>query len=316
MQAWPQHRKAATPIKTPVAAIAAASALTALVPVIGPVIGPVLAPAPALPQAQAQAQTLSVVQGASLLVAGNNGCTLGYNDLLRGVSYTAAHCGNPGDTVQVRTGAGYSEVVGRLERSTAYGRSDTGNDWAVIVWNDNVALAGNGLSGSTRSSISELAPGDRICSYGAATRRQQCGEFIGTIGNNLYWEGPSGDYGDSGGPVWAEGKGFVGVYGGMSTVVSPAGEFPAMRASAPANGPAVSTAQEMQLLASYFDISRPRDVRVESPVEVEPVVPPAPAPALSSDPAALTALVAVIAGVLIAVGPAIGEMIRISQGWL
>ncbi|WP_288833293.1 hypothetical protein [uncultured Corynebacterium sp.] len=214
----------------------------------------------------ALAQTLTVVgvdQGQRIIVGNTSACTIAFNDPGAATSLTAAHCGRTGDRVRVEGPDGVSGEIGTLTRSERYFDGQSSNDWATIRWDDAAEVRPNAHSGDALVAPGELAQGDRICRYGASTQRTVCGSYIGRVGLNIYWDAEHGHPGDSGGPVWAEGKGFVAVYSGSNDVLFQNGFFPggrkvsAERASAPVDGPVDLQDEEMRVIADYFSVWRP-----------------------------------------------------------
>lgn len=164
----------------------------------------------------AQAQTRVVEQGTPVYVQGTGICTIGYNDPARHRSFTAAHCGTEGARVELinpatgaRTGA-----AGTFYRSKAYdGR--LGNDWGAIQWDGGVGVGGNGFSGDAWVHPRDIRLGETVCYYGYASRRTNCGPFSGSADNTFFAAAPLSHPGDSGGPMWVPGRGFVGVTSSM-----------------------------------------------------------------------------------------------------
>ena len=195
------------------------------------------------------AATPVVNQGDLVDVVGKGRCTIAFNDRGQNVSYTAGHCGEEGDRALVM-GEGF-RASGTFHPSSAMNADEgTANDWGVIRWADGVKLGKNAISGDAVVAPSLMRSGDPVCVYGGTSKKTTCGSFAGAIGNNLYWDGPSGKPGDSGGPVWAEGKGFLSVDTGVSLAVGSKGEEGRLnRSSVPDNGPQVSPEEELELLA-------------------------------------------------------------------
>ena len=203
------------------------------------------------------AATPVVNQGDLVDVVGKGRCTIAFNDRGQNVSYTAGHCGEEGDRALVM-GEGF-RASGTFHPSSAMNADEgTANDWGVIRWADGVKLGKNGITGEEVVAPSLMRSGDPVCVYGGTSKKTTCGSFAGAIGNNLYWDGPSGKPGDSGGPVWVEGKGFLSVYTGVSLAVGSKGEEGRLnRSSVPDNGPQVSPEEELELLAQAKRISTP-----------------------------------------------------------
>ena len=214
-----------------VVALAAASALAASGLVVG-------AEAPA-------AERLVVKQGARMFVdnLGNDdltACTIGYNDPEQRRSYTAGHCAGSAD----RAGRGWKtgslvyladskgreipSPAGMIYPAAAYYGGSNANDWAVIYWFSGVEIDGNPYGGEYLP-IDDLEPGETLCYHGytshGGSTDAACGPFVGTIEETIFFDAPSlPGYGDSGGPVYAPGRGFVGVMSGANALVDESGE--------------------------------------------------------------------------------------------
>lgn len=181
---------------------AAAAALAATAVLAQPTVA--LAAAPAAP-----------VQGGAF-TTGNSACTIGYNDLENRVSYTAAHCGKKGDRVALinRETNQRSRYMGTFIPSENYDRGYS-NDWAIIKWDEGVKLGGNPFTGNTVLTLDQMKRGDKVCWHGQTSNMNtsdiQCGEYFGRAGESFTVRATNAKEGDSGGPVWAEGRGFLGV---------------------------------------------------------------------------------------------------------
>ena len=211
-----------------VAALAAASALAA-----SGLVGGVEAPA---------AERLVVKQGARMFV-GNlhndtlTACTIGYNDPEQRRSYTAGHCADNGDYgwqtgslvyLADSKGREMSTPAGMIYPAAAYYGASNANDWAVIYWFNGVEVGANPYGGEYVP-IQDLEPGETLCYHGYAshggTTEASCGPFVGMIEKTIYFDAPGmPDYGDSGGPVYAPGRGLVGVMSGANALVDESGE--------------------------------------------------------------------------------------------
>lgn len=211
-----------------VAALAAASALAA-----SGLVGGVEAPA---------AERLVVKQGARMFVdnLGNDNltaCTIGYNDSKQRRSYTAGHCADNGDYgwqtgslvyLADSKGREMTTPAGMIYPAAAYYGASNANDWAVIYWFNGVEVEANPFGGEYVP-IEDIEPGETLCYHGYAshggTNRATCGPFVGMIEKTIYFDAPGmPDYGDSGGPVYAPGRGLVGVMSGANALVDDRGE--------------------------------------------------------------------------------------------
>ena len=211
-----------------VAALAAASALAA-----SGLVGGVEAPA---------AERLVVKQGASMFVDNLGGdtltaCTIGFNDPEQRRSYTAGHCADNGDYgwqtgslvyLADSKGREMSTPAGMIYPAAAYYGASNANDWAVIYWFNGVEVGANPYGGEYVP-IQDLEPGETLCYHGYAshggTTEASCGPFVGMIEKTIYFDAPGmPGYGDSGGPVYAPGRGLVGVMSGANALVDESGE--------------------------------------------------------------------------------------------
>ena len=211
-----------------IAALATASALAASGLVVG-------AEAPA-------AERLVVKQGARMFVDNQHNdtltaCTIGYNDPEQRRSYTAGHCADNGDYgwqtgslvyLADSKGREMSTPAGMIYPAAAYYGASNANDWAVIYWFNGVEVGANPYGGEYMP-IQDLEPGETLCYHGYAshggTTEAACGPFVGMIEKTIYFDAPGmPDYGDSGGPVYAPGRGLVGVMSGANALVDESGE--------------------------------------------------------------------------------------------
>ena len=211
-----------------VAALAAASALAA-----SGLVGGVEAPA---------AERLVVKQGARMFVdnLGNDNltaCTIGYNDSKQRRSYTAGHCADNGNYgwqtgslvyLADSKGREMTTPAGMIYPAAAYYGASNANDWAVIYWFNGVEVEANPFGGEYVP-IEDIEPGETLCYHGYAshggTNRATCGPFVCMIEKTIYFDAPGmPDYGDSGGPVYAPGRGLVGVMSGANALVDERGE--------------------------------------------------------------------------------------------
>ena len=211
-----------------IAVLAVASALAASGLVVG-------AEAPA-------AERLVVKQGARMFVDNQHNdtltaCTIGYNDPEQRRSYTAGHCADNGDYgwqagslvyLAGSKGREMSTPAGMIYPAAAYYGASNANDWAVIYWCNGVEVGANPYGGEYVP-IQDLEPGETLCYHGYASHHgaaeDSCGPFVGMIEKTIYFDAPGmPDYGDSGGPVYAPGRGLVGVMSGANALVDESGE--------------------------------------------------------------------------------------------
>lgn len=244
-----------------VAALAAASALAA-----SGLVGGVEAPA---------AERLVVKQGARMFVdnLGNDNltaCTIGYNDTKQRRSYTAGHCADNGNYgwqtgslvyLADSKGREMTTPAGMIYPAAAYYGASNANDWAVIYWFNGVEVEANPFGGEYVP-IEDIEPGETLCYHGYAshggTNRATCGPFVGMIEKTIYFDAPGmPDYGDSGGPVYAPGRGLVGVMSGANALVDERGEEVVgfERASSLQSGALYDDSAIDTLLRSHYGVS-------------------------------------------------------------
>lgn len=245
----------------------------------------------------AQAQITTVTQGRPIRVGADSQCTLGFVDKSADprVGYTAAHCGKSGERVSVQVGTTWQEI-GTFRPSGRYSAPDTGSDWGQVLF-DAPFYSHNRYTGDATVDLSDVRPGDRICFHGAATGSTNCSDLIGILGGNIYWEDTGAVAGDSGSPVWVEGRdGFLGVFTGQNIVYAPGAEYRALRASVTRDVQSPMPNQEMELIAKHFGERRQTAIQVRTPV----VVPAegAPAPQANDDGSRLRTITLITIAVL------------------
>lgn len=161
---------------------------------------------------------LTVRQGAGVYTE-NGLCTAGYFDNKNKRMLIAAHCISDrlGKPMYVVDQYYKARKIGNAPVETHYNRNLQRNDWAWIDLDKNVTGV-NGYSGDTMIHPSEVSPGDQACSIGVNNPVVKCGAVKNVDGSVVFLNrGASGIPGDSGGPGWIPGKGFIGVYSLTST---------------------------------------------------------------------------------------------------
>lgn len=184
--------------------------------------------------AQASAQTaLKVEQGDQFFVDNNDGsvnrCTVGYVDTVNKQFFSAAHCGVAGQRVLIKDGPNKFVKLGTIvySKDRFNERAWTGieTDFSIIEYSSaDAPIAAQNLAQANPFASNVAAPGtvnigDELCFYGDTTRRTFChpirevtdtaqgGGFVKVA----YPTDTGAKEGDSGGPMWVPGKGFVGV---------------------------------------------------------------------------------------------------------
>lgn len=236
------------------------------------------------------AEPLVARQGERLFVDNIGGynltsCTIGYNDVALRRSYTASHCAvdsaapRPGgSTVYVADeyGRQLPTPAGLIYPAAAFYGPANANDWSVIYWFNNVTL-GQNTYGGAYIPISEISPGETLCYHGFAShgrsREAACGPFVGMIEKTIYFDAPgTPHFGDSGGPVYAPGRGFVGVMSGANALVDEDDtEVVGLeRASSLQSGPTYDDARIDAFLRKYYARQFPASEATPAPPAVEP----------------------------------------------
>lgn len=256
------------------------------------------------PQALAQAP-LTAYQGGQFYTRAYGSdraasCTISYNNAAQRISYTAAHCGKAGDTVFLRDYRGVNVAAGTFSPSNQFAGHLT-NDWGVIRWDPHVVLGANIFSGDTVVHPSQLRKGDRVCVRGVTAHGPasptgsttvNCAPFLGSINNTFFFENAGTRPGDSGGVVFAPGRGYLGVLSGVSELTSPGrANTVIQRGAFPANGAAISKNEMLR----WANANLPMPVEK---VNTVPVVPPADANASASSAQGIGAIVAALVAFL------------------
>lgn len=170
--------------------------------------GPSLLTASSIRTVQAPRGT-AISQGDPIYV-GITECTIGYIDSTTATAYTAGHCVEGADdpahaTVSLITNNGAK----RLRFATAKPHSnynlrarDRVVDGAVINPNRNVALHNTITGNAPVLARDNIAVGDMLCAYGAASQRTRCAPITAVNAHTITTEYTGTTKGDSGGPAW------------------------------------------------------------------------------------------------------------------
>lgn len=166
----------------------------------------VVFPAQAAPYPQ-----YTIAQGDKVVIDGNT-CTIGYVDKIKRKAYIANHCAPTGKTVNVHDPQ--LGILGQITGTYPWGSSQEARyDVAVIDIYDSVKILDNKYSGDKRARNLDVQRGDKLCMYSRMQNAINCGTVRIVDGNIIAADqGASGEKGDSGGPAWVPGKGFVGIY--------------------------------------------------------------------------------------------------------
>lgn len=159
----------------------------------------------------ASASALTVTQGDEIMspLGDDNHtwttCTVGYVDNDARQFHTASHC--------LKTNQVFSRDRSYIGDVMVQGdNTRPGNDIAIVKLAPGVHPGGNPYSGDVAVDTSGVSKGDPICTYGKSSGDVRCGRVVSK--NNETVTSNSAVYpipGDSGGPAWIPGKGYVGV---------------------------------------------------------------------------------------------------------
>lgn len=144
----------------------------------------------------------------------NNGCTIGYIDMDRMKAYSAAHCKHEKGEQAWSNGKNIG-VFGRGENNQSLDNHgfDGVVDTVEINLYDNIE-GKNSFSGDNVVKFNDISIGDKVCFMGRATITPYCDGKVKSFSGKARVIS-HGDYnsipGDSGGPAWIPGKGFIGI---------------------------------------------------------------------------------------------------------
>lgn len=171
--------------------------------------------------------TVTISQGQQVLVPDQGICTVGYVDKASRRAYLADHCVNdkgqrkqPVMVRDLRTGEplGTSTPIGKMGIDGGGSpMQDPRFDVNYIQLSSHVAVGDNRFSGDSRVSAYDIKQGDKVCVYSSRRSKTYCGSAWSTVGSVIKVHIPGGEadkavtFGDSGGPAWIPGKGFIGV---------------------------------------------------------------------------------------------------------
>lgn len=137
-------------------------------------------------------------------------CTIGYVDAENRQFHIAEHCVSD-------SGRFYNENSRLIGKVSALARTETTEDnahedVAVVDLLDDVDIGGNPYSGDIAVDSEDISLRDQICMYGHTTKVIQCGVIRSLDDDVVTTSGKIAPQpGDSGGPAWIPGKGYVGV---------------------------------------------------------------------------------------------------------
>lgn len=166
------------------------------------------------PVSQAQ-ESLFIQQGDEIITRKHNGdnasCTVGYVDKGNRTLMFTGHCA-AGETGNLVMDSNWNPIGHVVENHDD--RRTPHNDVAIVAIGDNVSIGENIYSGNRWAAPHELRPGDKVCSRGAKSNAVHCGYMTGWSLPNVVnaTRSAGGTFGDSGGPAWVPGKGFIGMF--------------------------------------------------------------------------------------------------------
>lgn len=151
----------------------------------------------------------------------NPACVVGYVDPGKRTLTTVGHCsdGQVGNVVRTLDGTYIGRVI-----ENPHNRRNENQDMATVRV-ENAHLGNNRFTGFRWASPSELRLGDQACLYSATSGEIRCGEISGKRSPRVVTVSPDmAQPGDSGGPAWVPGKGFIGLIasgvGGTTTYIT------------------------------------------------------------------------------------------------
>ncbi|MDO5098115.1 MAG: hypothetical protein Q4D85_05085 [Corynebacterium sp.] len=151
---------------------------------------------------------------------GNSVCTAGFIDRENNRIWTAGHCHDHGATVtnRWRQKVGtlvyrWSDVESNLNKGLTGAELNEAifrffpYDLAYVELSNPAAAGQNGFSGDR---VYRPEVGDTMCRWGDTTKQITCGPVLKLDSQLIYGGNLSSKPGDSGGPTWVPGKGYIG----------------------------------------------------------------------------------------------------------
>lgn len=170
---------------------------------------------PQIAQAQEDSSQATISQGEKVYINETAiACTVGYVDKNTHKAYIADHClpAHQKSVIYNSNREKIGEAYGRFS-DRKMGIAKSRNDVAYINLYDNVQVGENSRSGDARVSTKDISIGEELCMFSRKYGSVHCGHVKSVDGTLVVGdEHVNGIGGDSGGPAWIPGKGFVGVY--------------------------------------------------------------------------------------------------------
>ena len=138
-------------------------------------------------------------------------CTIGYVDAPRRNFTFSGHCS--GGKIGAKVFNKDMQYIGNVQEN--HYKRQAYNDIAVVSVK-NGTIGKNTYSGDRWVAPHTIKRGEKVCSYGANSNKIHCGIITGKESPNVILASnqAGGIGGDSGGPAWIPGRGFVGVFFG------------------------------------------------------------------------------------------------------
>lgn len=170
---------------------------------------------PQIAHAQQDSSQTTISQGEKVYINETAiACTVGYVDKNTHKAYIADHClpAHQKSVIYNSNREKIGEAYGRFS-DRKMGIPKSRNDVAYINLYDDVETGENSYSGDNRVSTADITPGEKLCMFSRKFNSVHCGKVKSADGTLVVGdEHVNGIGGDSGGPAWIPGKGFVGVY--------------------------------------------------------------------------------------------------------
>ena len=157
-----------------------------------------------------QAPRGTVISQGDPIYVGTTTCTVGYIDTATDTAYTAGHCvEGANDPTHAAVSLITNNGAKRLRFATAKPHSnynlharDRVVDGAAITPHRNVAMRNTITGNAPVLAHNDIAIGDMLCAYGAASQRTSCAPITAVNAHTITTDYAGTIKGDSGGPAW------------------------------------------------------------------------------------------------------------------